>query len=274
MPKTIAERVNHLLNKIVWKSKYYFSKVIFKVFKFKPSVECNICGWVDFNFYSDKWHPYTICPNCSSQVRQRLFWAIISNHHRYNKEKIIQDKAVLHFSPEGRLRYSLKSLTNNYKSADFFAEGYYYDNIDYNIDITDMRTIEEDAFDCVIGFDVLEHISNDRKALKEIKRILKPGGLAILTVPTKDNLKITYEDPSIVNPREREKAYGQFDHVRIYGEDFYDRISEEGFEVEIVDHTLFDVATIKKYVLFPPVLSKNPLATNYRKVYFGTNRKP
>ncbi|HMK20006.1 MAG TPA: class I SAM-dependent methyltransferase [Chitinophagaceae bacterium] len=272
MTKTVPERIGLFLNRVVWKSKYNFSKAAIKIFKVKPKVECNICGWLDFNFYSDKWHPYTICPNCSSQVRQRLFWAILNKHNKYNKEKIIRDKTVLHFSPEGQLRYSIKGLTKNYKTADFFAEGYYYDNIDYNTDITDMRIIEDNTFDSVIAFDVLEHLSNDKKALEEIKRILKPGGIAILTVPMKDNLKITYEDSSIVDPKEREQVYGQFDHFRIYGEDFFDRVSKVGLEVEIVDHTLFDDATLKRYVLFPPVLSSNPLATNYRKIYFGTKQ--
>ena len=82
----------------------------------------------------------------------------------------------------------------------------------------------------------------------------------------------TYEDPSITDPKEREKAFGQFDHVRIYGEDFFNRISEQGFDVKIVDHTIFDDATIKKHVLFPPILSKHPLATNYRKIYFATKK--
>jgi len=264
--------MTNFLNKVAWKSKYYFSKVAFRIFKLKPNVVCNICGWVDFNFYSDKWHPYTICPNCISQVRHRLFWAILNKDNKYNKEKILRDKTVLHFSPEIQLKDSIKALTKNYKTADFFAEGYYYNKIDYNIDITDMRNIEDNSFDCVIAFDVLEHVSNDKKALEEIKRILKPGGLVILTVPMKDNLKITYEDSSIVDPKEREKIFGQFDHLRIYGEDFFDRVLKEGFEVEVVDHTLFDNATLKKYVLFPPVISKDPLATNYRKIYFG--KKP
>ena len=122
----------------------------------------------------------------------------------------------------------------------------------------------------LIVFDVLEHVTNDKKALSEITRILKPGGLAILTVPMKDNLKTTFEDPSITDPKEREKVFGQFDHLRIYGEDFYDLVAKQGLDVEIVDHTMFDGDTIKKHVLFPPVLSKHPLATNYRKIYFGT----
>jgi SAM-dependent methyltransferase len=211
-----------------------------------------------------------VCPKCDAQVRHRLFWAILNIHKKYNKENVILNKRILHFAPEKNLRINIQKLSSDYKTADFFAESYQYSGIDYNIDISDMKVIENEVFDCVIVFDVLEHVVDDRKALKELNRITKTGGLVILTVPMKDSLKVTYEDASITDPEQRELAFGQFDHLRIYGEDFIDRIREQGFDVEIVDHILFDENTIKRHVLFPPVLSAHPLATNYRKLYFGT----
>ncbi len=266
----LTDRISHLAKRISNKGKYYFSKMYFKLFK--PRVVCNICGWGDFNFHSDSWHPHTVCPQCQSQVRQRLFWAVIDEHKKYNKENLLKDKGILHVAPEENLRRHISKMSKDYKTADFFTEGYQYSGIDYNIDITDMPTITNETFDCVIVFDVLEHVSDDKKALKELNRILKPGGTVILTVPMKDNLKITYEDATITDPKQRELAYGQFDHLRIYGEDFVKKVSDHGFDVDVVDHTLFDEATIKKHVLFPPVLSLHPLATNYRKIYFGTKR--
>jgi hypothetical protein len=100
-------------------------------------------------------------------------------------------------------------------------------------------------------------------------RILADGGYCVLTVPQKDNLAITYEDLSITDPKEREKVFGQFDHLRIYGNDFVDMLEQSGFKVTVVNEGDFDMDLARKYVLFPPVLSTHPLATNYRKVFFG-----
>ena len=265
----LTERVAYFLTRVRRRIRFYFSKSYFTLFH--PKVTCNICGWKDFRFNSDSWHPHTICPDCQSLVRHRLFWAILNNHKKFNKEHLIRDKAILHFAPEKGIKNCIKGLSKNYKTADFFTEGYLYKDIDYNIDICDMSKIENETFDCVIAFDVLEHV-NDRKALSEINRIMKPQGIAILTVPMKDHAIATYEDPSIIDPVEREKAYGQFDHLRIYGEDFSERVSEQGFEVEFVDHTIFDSLTTQKNVLFPPILSKHHLATNHRKIYFAIKR--
>jgi len=86
-----------------------------------------------------------------------------------------------------------------------------------------------EVFDVVLASHVLEHIVDDRKAMREISRVLKTDGWAILQVPI--NAEVTYEDPSIENPIERERVFGQFDHVRIYGKDYYDRLREAGFTV-------------------------------------------
>ncbi len=79
---------------------------------------------------------------------------------------------------------------------------------------------------------MLEHISDDKKSMREILRILKKDGWAILQVPLNEDLEITYEDPSIKSPLERLKHFGQEDHVRIYGRDYYKRLEKEGFVVK------------------------------------------
>jgi len=266
----MLEKIRYRLMMIFRRLRYYFSKIIFIIFA--PRVVCNICGWKDYRFNSDSWHPYTICPHCYTQVRHRLFWAILGRHEKYNAGNLLHNKAVLHFAPEKELRSRVKSLCREYKTADYFAEGYHYEGIDFNTDISDMKSIGNEWFDCVIAFDVLEHVADDKKAIREINRILKPGGVAVFTVPQKDNLKITYEDVSITDPEEREKAFGQFDHLRIYGEDFSDRVASQGFCVECIDEKIFEAAFIRKHVLFPPVLSAHPLATNHRKVYFAVKQ--
>lgn len=232
-------------------------------------VECNICHYKANKLASDSWHLYCICPNCSSTVRHRLLVASLTLLDEFSFEKLINGKSVLHFAPEKRLEKIIRNRAASYKSADFFTEGYSYKNIDYNLDISAMNVIPDQSVNCVIACDVLEHVPEHVRAIQEVYRVLKPGGYCIFTVPQKDNLEITYEDLSITNPKEREKTFGQYDHLRIYGNDFVTTLATCGFDVTAVNEDYFDKATVQKFVLFPPVLSQNPLATNYRKVFFG-----
>ena len=91
--------------------------------------------------------------------------------------------------------------------------------------------------DAIICNHVLEHIPDDRKAMKELRRVLKPGGWGILQVPISYVLAATHEDPSIVTTEAREQAFGQYDHVRIYAKDYVDRLVGAGFKVEQFDWT-------------------------------------
>jgi SAM-dependent methyltransferase len=202
-------------------------------------------------------------------VRQRLLVASFQLLDDFHFDKIIRDKKVLHFAPEASVGTLIKGIAKDYKTADFFAEGYSYDDIDYNLDISNMEAIEDESFNCVIACDVLEHVPHHIKGMKEVHRILTKGGYCIFTVPQKDNLKETFEDPTITDKKQREEVFGQFDHLRIYGDDFKSLLQDCGFTVTAVTEQFFDPKTVKKFVLFPPVLSKHPLATNYRKVFFG-----
>jgi SAM-dependent methyltransferase len=140
------------------------------------------------------------------------------------------------------------------------------------LDISNMKAVADESFDLIIACDVLEHVSDDSAALHEIHRILTPNAWAILTVPQKDGLEKTYEDPDIVTPIGRKETFGQEDHVRIYGDDFSDRIRSHGFWVTSVGERDFDPEVAKRHVLFPPAISKHPLATNYRKVFFAQKK--
>jgi SAM-dependent methyltransferase len=117
------------------------------------------------------------------------------------------------------------------------------------MDITRI-SLTDNQFDCVICYHVLEHIPDDQKAMRELFRVLKPGGWAILQSPIDFNHDKTFEDPSIVSPDERERFFGQNDHVRIYGRDYKDRLEKAGFVVKVDDYVqqLGDSA-IKKYGL-------------------------
>lgn len=236
---------------------------------FPHRVECNICGWHDVRFLSDRWHAHVICPRCGSKIRQRLFWAAVNHRKDLNITEILNNKKVLHFAPDRCLTRKLAQEARQYKTADLLAEGYRYRSIDLTLDMSDMQGIDDEAFDCVLAFDVLEHIPDYRKALAETHRVLAPNGYCIFTVPQKDHLQTTYEDSSITEPKEREETFGQWDHLRIYGDDLAEIIAESGFEVTPVSEKHFNDELVLRNVLYPPVLSDHPLATNHRRVYFG-----
>lgn len=246
---------------------YQIQQIYFNIAGSK--VECNICQCKSNQFNSDSWHLYCTCPLCSSRVRQRLLVASLTHLDDLSFERIINNKKVLHFAPEKSLKKIFESRAKEYKTADFLAEGYTYESIDYNIDISQMKTLQNESFDCVIASDVLEHVPDHIGGMREVYRVLSRGGYCIFTVPQKDNLKETFEDLSITDKIERERVFGQSDHLRIYGDDFASIMEDVGFEVTAVDELFFDKKLVDRHVLFPPVLSKHPLATNYRKIFFG-----
>jgi SAM-dependent methyltransferase len=206
-----------------------------------------------------------------SQVRHRLLWAILTESEEGSIKKIIKSKNVLHFAPEKVITNLLKPFCATYKTEDLLAKGYLhsYSHIDYNMDISNMYQLMNEEFDCIIACDVLEHVVDDNKALKEIFRVLTKGGYCIFTVPQKDNLEVIYEDNLITDPEKRTECFGQFDHLRIYGNDFLDRMSARGFHSYQIDENIFTEKQRKKNVLRPPILLKHPLATNYRKFFIG-----
>ena len=232
-------------------------------------VECNVCGYRANRLRSIVWHKYSICPRCYAHFRQRLLIAALTHTKEFSFEKLISGKKTLHFAPEEFLDKLIQKKSGTYHAADFLAEGYSYRKIDFQLDISNMPSIQDSAYDCVIAFDVLEHVPDHLRGIREVFRILKKGGTGIFSIPQKDNLVTTYEDLSITNPTDREKHFGQYDHLRIYGSDFKEMLEAAGFKVSIIDEKNFSDELVKKHVLFPPVLSEHPLATNYRKIYFA-----
>jgi len=104
-------------------------------------------------------------------------------------------------------------------------------NINSKMNIT-ATSFESSTFDCVICIHVLEHVENDNKAINEIYRVLKPGGWASISVPIRLDQK-TYEDPKIITPEDREREFGETNHVRYYGYDLFDRLNDCGFIVQL-----------------------------------------
>ncbi len=165
-----------------------------------------------------------LCPVCGSSDRIRLLY-----HFLKTKTSLFRDDLkLLHIAPEPSLEYILKS----HPKIDYLTADLNPDKVMMQMDITEIP-FPEDIFDAIICNHVLEHIPNDRKAMSELFRVLKNTGWAILQVPISKTLENTFEDNTITEPEEREKMFGQTDHVRIYGQDYPKKLKNAGFKVEI-----------------------------------------
>lgn len=163
------------------------------------------------------------CPFCSALERHRLVWLYFKKRTDLFSDS---SKKMLHIAPERCFRNRLKNhLKENYITADLADP-----HASIKMDITDIKYPDK-YFDVIYCSHVLEHVQDDRKAMRELNRVLKPDGWAILIVPVE--AEKTFEDPSVVEPSERLRIFGQEDHVRIYGLDYIDRLKESGFQVKI-----------------------------------------
>ncbi|MEP6821968.1 MAG: class I SAM-dependent methyltransferase [Chthoniobacterales bacterium] len=185
-----------------------------------------------------------VCPYCHSKERDRFIFLYLD---RVCPWVFAREITLLHVAPEPRLADMLRAARNiRYVSADLNSP-----MADERMDITDIRK-PDNSFDVIICNHVLEHVEDDRKAMAELFRVLKPGGFAILQVPISYLMDFTYEDFSIRDGAGREQAFGQNDHVRIYGQDYPRRLSEAGFSISAVSPTDFlDPESVTSYCLMP-----------------------
>lgn len=192
--------------------------------------QCSCCGYNTSGFLSAglyKKRANAKCPSCGSLERHRQLILIIQELF----EKGI-GKDILHFAPEKCLISAIKkNKLNTYKTSHYDVDMV----SDYHFDIRNIDS-PSSAYEMVICSHVLEHIDQDTQAMKEIHRVLKPEGVALIQVPMWHSEKHkTYENPEITDPEDRIINFGQFDHVRIYGLDVIDRLEDSGFRVEIID---------------------------------------
>ena len=198
------------------------------------NVECPVCEktfitFLPFGVPPSPLRPNAMCPNCNSLERTRIYWKYLSS----KKGFFDLEKNTLHVAPEPKLFEKFSSNKHfNYFPVDRFTKGYQYPEGTINMDITAMD-FPDNHFDFILCSHVLEHIPEDKKAMRELYRVLKPGAWGILQVPIDLERTETYEDNAIKTPEEREKAFGQFDHVRIYGTDYIDRLKSVGFNVTL-----------------------------------------
>ncbi|MBC6400152.1 MAG: methyltransferase domain-containing protein [Ekhidna sp.] len=239
--------ISFLLRKIPRKYLQLFSHIalrIVSIFYLGNKVECPVC---ESKFR--KFLPYgrlksrsnALCPGCLSLERHRLIWLYLKEKTDFFEAK---DK-MLHIAPELCFINRFESLKgSNYITADIESP-----LAKVKMDIHDIP-FEEGTFDVIFCNHVLEHVRDDLKAMREIYRVLKTGGYAILQIPLCFPLPDqTIEDPGIEDPGKREELFGQKDHVRKYGKDYPDRLRGVGFTVKRNYVSDLEKAAIDKYAL-------------------------
>lgn len=169
-----------------------------------------------------------LSPSTLSLERHRLLWLYLKNETDF----FTKPAKVLHFAPEQAFYKRFRKL----KHLDYTTTDLNSPLADVKADICDLP-FEDNSYDVIFCNHVLEHIPNDTKAMQELYRILKPQGFAILQVPQELNREVTFEDNTITDPNERAKIFGQYDHVRVYGRDYFDKLKAVGFKVDAVDYT-------------------------------------
>jgi predicted SAM-dependent methyltransferase len=165
-------------------------------------------------------------PGCNSAERHRLACLFLLN------SRILFNK-TLHLGPERNMQLLLKKISKHYMCGDLEPNNFENMNCVF-IDATNMSFFDN-FFDLIYASHILEHIPDDRKAMQEMYRTLKPNGILLATIPQKFS-EDTHEDFTITDPDERKKHFGQSDHVRYYGLDFSKRLKEQGFHITIYCH--------------------------------------
>ena len=169
-----------------------------------------------------------LSPSTLSLERHRLLWLYLKRETDFFQKP----HSVLHFAPEQAFYKRFRSAQNlNYTTTDLNSP-----LADVKADICNLP-FDSNAFDIILCNHVLEHIPEDHKALQELYRVMKPGGWGVFQVPQDLNREKTFEDPSITDKDERRKVFGQYDHVRIYGRDYFDILKAAGFRVHPIDYT-------------------------------------
>jgi len=194
-----------------------------------------------------------LAPGTLSLERHRLMWLFLKN----NTDFFSKPLTVLHIAPE----QAFLTLFRNQKNLDYTTSDLYSPLADVKADITNLPFPDE-SFDVIFCNHVLEHIPNDQQAMMELYRVMKKGGWGIFQIPQDLDRATTYEDFSITDPKDRAKQFGQYDHVRVYGRDYFDKLSAVGFQVEIIDYTqkiipeLFEKFRLAKGELLPVCYKK------------------
>src|SRR5688500_2208820 len=205
---------------------------------FQHTRECPMCNWSGFQFLPANQGPFfrfdATCPRCKSQERHRLAYVLLAKRLPARLGK------VLHFAPEPCMSKWLSSRSDDYHTADLLVP-----TVMHKEDICNM-SFADDTFDLVWCSHILEHVADDRKAMRELRRVLKPNGLAVIQVPVWGTQ--TCDEP-LNTPAERVLKYFQEDHVRRYGADIEQRLRASDLAVETLRTGDLDLHVVLRHGL-------------------------
>ncbi|MEP6711837.1 MAG: methyltransferase domain-containing protein [Ferruginibacter sp.] len=220
-------------------------RLMFLKIKYRGNkVICPCCKstFKEFAPFGDNRRKNAWCPSCESLERHRLLWMYLEHNTPLYKTPL----KVLHIAPETVFFSHLKNQKNiDYHPGDIFPHlcpkgTQYFDLLNHNL--------PDESFDVIICNHVFQYIEDDKKAMQNVFKLMKPGGWGIMQVPIDTTKKVTYEDSSITDPQERLKAFGLKEHVRYYSYDYADKLADAGFTVKVDDYTAqFTDEEIYKY---------------------------
>ncbi len=189
----------------------------------------------------EKTRKNVLSPSTLSLERHRLLWLYLKNETNFFTSPL----KVLHFAPEQAFYKRFKKLPNiTYTTTDLNSP-----LADVKADICQLP-FADNSYDVILCNHVLEHIPDDTKAMQELYRVLKPNGWGIFQIPQDLKRETTFEDNSITDKADRAKIFGQYDHVRVYGLDYFDKLRSVGFKVDAVDYTAkLSTAAVETYRL-------------------------
>ena len=192
-----------------------------------------------------------LSPSTLSLERHRLLWLYLNKETDFFQPELVSGSSVtnikriklrdaetnsalkvLHFAPE----QAFYKLFRNQKNLDYTTTDLFSPLADVKADICNLP-FEDNQYDVILCNHVLEHIPDDTKAMQELYRVLKPGGMAILQIPQDLSRATTFADDTITDQKERAKIFGQYDHVRIYGRDYFEKLRSIGFKVIEEEYT-------------------------------------
>ena len=242
MTKIIGLALKYIPRPILIKLSYWVKNLLafyYKGDKFTDPIDGRSYRKLLSYGYKDQKRENALAPGSLSLERHRLLWLYLVNETEFFKKKL----KMLHIAPEQCFVDKFREQSNlDYTTADIESP-----LADVLMDIQDIP-FEDNSFDVIFCNHVLEHVEDDSKAMSELYRIMKPGGLGIFQIPQDISRKITYEDNAITDPKERAIHFGQYDHLRVYGLDYFDKLKDVGFKVNAVKYSEnFNESEIKKF---------------------------
>jgi SAM-dependent methyltransferase len=234
MKKLYKFLLNKLPRPLLIRLSYLFKKIAPIVYK-GNNVECPVCNrsYSKFLSYGSSiaHRENVLCPGDLTLERHRLMWLYLKDHSDFFTSNKLN---VLHIAPEQCFHQRFKQQENlNYLTGDLVSP-----IADLHFDLHQIP-LEENRFDVVFCNHVLEHVNDANQCMRELYRVMKPGGWGIMQVPQDFDREITFEDSSITSEEDRERYYWQKDHVRLFGKDYPNWLENAGFNVEVFEKEKF-----------------------------------